>query len=388
MSTERLRVGHVVTNLHDGGIEQMIFDQLRQLPSERFEARIYALTSSNPWRHRFEEIGVRIRTYDFENRPAVRDLPAFVLNLAALASDLRDDDLDILQVHDFFPGVVGRIAGILAGTPRLIATLHNTYTWLGRVHGLINRLLGRWTEAIVGVSEACVQDSLARDKVPVYKYLRIHNGVDPQRFRPRGDAAARLRSELGWPTECIILCNVGTFSERKRQSDLLEAFNMAAGSANDLRLLIIGSRREHEAGVHEDLMQRIASSPYHNRIAVLSGRHDVEMLLSGSDLYCMPSRVEGFGIALVEAMLCGLPVLCSDIPAFREIVTEDASGFFFPVGNTLAISQIIVLLAHSTHLRNTVGMAARTEAVNRFADKAMRSQYCALFQGIGGQVTR
>lgn len=369
--TRPLRIGHVLTNLHDGGIERVVFELCTGLDRDRFESCVYALIRDNPWIDRFREAGISVRTYHAINRISPRAFPRNAKVMLQLAADLRDDQIDIGQAHDFFPGVLGRCAMAMAGTPHRIATLHNTYTWLGRPHGFLNRLLALGSDRIVGVSQACVEDSRRRDRIPESKYRVIYNGVDERAYHPAFECRTALRQELGWPESATIIGNIGTVSERKRQADLVEAFARLIPQHPDLRLLLIGSRRSHEAEVAQDLEKRLARPELQGRWAWLSDRHDVERLLAGCDLFCMPSRVEGFSVALVEALMTGLPVVLSDIPSFLETVNDGNDGTIFPLGDVNALAERLEQLLADSLLRTRLGAAGRQSALAKFSNANM-----------------
>lgn len=382
--TRQLRIGHVLTNLHDGGIERVVFELCTGLDRDRFESRVYAMIHDNPWIDRFREAGISVRTYNAINRISPRAFPRNAKVTLQLAADLRDDQIDIGQAHDFFPGVLGRCAMAMAGTPHRIATLHNTYTWLGQSHGLVNRLLALGSDRIVGVSQACVEDSRGRDRIPESKYRVIYNGVDELAYHPAPECQTALRQELGWPEQTTIIGNIGTISERKRQADLVEAFAHLAPRHPDLRLLLIGSRRPHETEIARDLEERLANPDLKGRWAWLSDRHDVERLLAGCDIFCMPSRVEGFSVALVEALMTGLPVVLSDIPSFRETVNDKHDGLLFPLGDVSALAERLEKLLADPPLRTRLGTAGRHKALENFSRSAMIANwqrlYCELEQ--------
>ncbi len=374
-----LRIGHILTNLHDGGIERVVFELCAGLPRDRFQPHVYALIHDNPWISRFRDAGIPVRTYNAINRLSPAAVPRNFQVIAQLAADLRDDGIDIGQVHDFFPGVLGRCALQLAGTPHRIATLHNTYTWLGRAHGIINQLLALECDRIVGVSRACVEDSRQRDRIPTAKYRVIYNGVDEKRYQPRPEMHGALRQEFGWPDDAIVIGNIGTVSERKRQADLVDAFTELAPRHPKLRLLLIGSVRAHEAGVAEDLRQRLARPEIASRFAWVSERHDIERLLAGCDIFCMPSRVEGFSVALVEAMMTALPVILSDIPSFRETVTDKQEGLIFPLGSVPALTRCLQSLISDPLQRRHLGQAAQKKALRHYSRQAMMTAWEKLY---------
>lgn len=362
-----IRVGHVVTGLWDGGIDRVVLQIATGLPSDRFETIVYALLEENPGRRIFEAAGIQVRTYQAKNRGrSASTILANATALAALARDLRRDRIEVVNTHDFYPGVLGRAAAIAARIPRVYTTLHNTYSWLDGRHGVLNRFLSEATDAVIGVSQACVDDSLPRDRISEDRYIVIPNGVDERRYHPRPHARAKLLAELGWPTDTFLVGNVGTISPRKDQITLLRAVSRIADRVPELRVVLFGSERAHEIETSRELHAFAARPELRDRVKFAGTRDDLEEVLPGFDLFCMPSVVEGFGIALVEAMMSGVGVVVSDIPAFREVLSAPGSvceaGLLHPVGDDGALAAILVRLARDPGQLGRLAAAGRTRA--------------------------
>lgn len=374
-----IRVGHVVTNLWDGGIERIVLQIATGLPPEKFATYVYALTPDNPWKREFEICGIPVRTYSSRNRGGF--LRTFWPNLRTviqLALDLKKDRIRILNSHDFFPGIMGRSAAYLSGIPNVYTTLHNTYDWLTPRHGLVNRIFAHGTKRVISVSKACLQASQGRDKISHERYIVIPNGVDNRRFYPRADAKSRLLSELGWPDDSFIIGNVGTLSPRKDQATLIRAFSLAASSHPSLRLVIVGSQRKHEMGTAIELQQLAQSTNLADKIRFLSERKDIETLEAGFDVFCMPSRVEGFGLALIEAMLSGVPTTVSNIAVFKEIASEDGASLFHNVGDHQELSRLLIQLYTEPSLRKRLSNLG-LQVGRRYTLQRMLDNYAQLY---------
>ena len=98
--------------------------------------------------------------------------------------------------------------------------------------------------------------------------------------------------------------------------------------------MIVGSERDLEPGVKQELQMIAAKYDVSERVIFAGSRDDVRMLLYSFDLFVMPSRVEGFGLALVEAMVSGVPAIVSDIAAFEELTERGTYALLFESGNS------------------------------------------------------
>jgi len=373
------RVAHVITAANDGGIEHMVHQICCGL-SHEFDFSIYALLEENSREPALKSDGLRFRKLSACNKRGKGSWAPNLVALFDLANELSSWQADIVQVHDFFPGVIGRLSAMAARIPRTIATLHNTYEWLGRPHGLVNRALSLATDRVVGVSNACIDDSKRRDKLPESLYRIIHNGVDQKRFTYRNEGRLRVRRELGLPEDAILIGNVGTISVRKGQDTLLRACSSITKNHPNLHVAIVGSARAHELGVAKNLIAMASTPPLQGRVHFLQDRSDMPDVLSAFDIYSMPSRQEGFGIALAEAMLIGLPIILSDIPAFREVAGNACFGFH-PVDDckTLSMRLDSAIQAHSP--ANRLGSLDATQrALELFSESAMLDAWACLYR--------
>jgi glycosyltransferase involved in cell wall biosynthesis len=379
--SRRIRIGQVLTNLHDGGIEKVVLQLATGLPRDRFEIKVYALIEDNPWINVFRDQGIPVEVVGATNRASIGALISNVQATLRLARMLHRDRIDIVSTHDFFPAVIGRVASLIAGIPHRVTTLHNTYHWFRWPHHAINRLLSLWTDAVVAVSGAAMQYSIEHDRLSDELYITIPNGIAaPMQAHP--DARHELRHELGISSQAKVIGNVGTHSVRKGQKFLLEAVRRLEHTHPDIHVVIVGSARRHEAEISAELHAMAGSPALEGRVHFLADRHDMNRLYAGFDIFCMPSIAEGLSLASLEAMVAGCVCLYSDIAPFQEIVQHDREGLLFPVGDAIALSRSIQALLQDPPLAARLSAQARKTATERFLEPAMLESYDRLFTGI------
>jgi glycosyltransferase involved in cell wall biosynthesis len=115
------------------------------------------------------------------------------------------------------------------------------------------------------------------------------------------------------------------------------------------------------------------------------GRHaSVEDLLACADLFLLPSASESFGLAALEAMACGSPVIASNAGGLPEVVEDGVSGYLLPVGATDAMAEAGIRILKDDTLRRSMGAAARRIAVEKFSADAIVPQYERLYERVLG----
>jgi len=214
-----------------------------------------------------------------------------------------------------------------------------------------------------------------RYRIDATKIWRIHNPVDLELWWPMDREEAR--HQLGLPSQSRIAIYHGRIDIHVKGLDvLLKAWEQIGGgpTGRDTLLLMIGSGPDDAA-----LRERLAASNlsgirWHNRYEL--DRTVMRRYLSAADLYVLPSRIEGFPVAPLEAMACGLPVVGSDIPAMSNIIEHGCAsgGLIVPRGDSQVLAQTIKRLLDGPDLCRELGRRARRSVKGRFSIESVGRQ--------------
>jgi glycosyltransferase involved in cell wall biosynthesis len=242
-----------------------------------------------------------------------RDLPV----LERLRARMRAGSFDVVHVHLFRACVYGRIAARLAGVPRVVTTEHSLGERYieGRATNLGNRLLYIATERLSDVTVAVsqtVRERLVAWGVGESNITVIPNGVDFGALRFDPAVRNEVRDELGIPRNSLVIGALGRLDPVKQFDVLLEASEALLGS--DCRLLIVG-----EGPARSDLEALTRQLGLATHVTFTGERSDTARLLAAMDVLAAPSSSETFGLAVVEALAAGLPVIYRECPALSEV---------------------------------------------------------------------
>jgi glycosyltransferase involved in cell wall biosynthesis len=148
----------------------------------------------------------------------------------------------------------------------------------------------------------------------------------------------------------------------------------------------------------DDLASKIHQLGLADTIVLMGNVDDPRPLLAGLDIFAMPSLSEGLGVAALEAMAMGLPVIASAVGGLREVVQDGVSGYLCGPDDARALARIIAELAQDPARRLSVGSAARQRAMAEFSLEAMGRGTCDVYQelltrseqlaGGGGTISR
>lgn len=373
-----MRIGQILTSARDGGLEKTVLQTCVGLRSRGHDVSVYALLPDNPGAEDFRAQGIPFRSFGARNR-GLTGVVSTAAAIPRLAGRLRRDRIDMVVVHDFFPAFAGRLAARLARVPLEIAVLHSTYEWLGPRARVLDRLLANGTDAFVAVSEAAREARLAWGGYDPAKIRVIHNGIDPGRFHPDPAARERIRAEFGIPSDALLAGSVGVVRESKRQTDLVNALVGAMASRRNLHLLLVGSTRPHEEAYARELERALERLPA-ERVHRTGNRTDIPAILAALDFYAAPSESEGFGLALVEALLTGLPVVASSIPAHLEIAEGNPAVAFHSPRDPEALGALVARLLDASAQGRPSGRDAVAAA---FSEERMIERWSELVQALG-----
>jgi glycosyltransferase involved in cell wall biosynthesis len=213
------------------------------------------------------------------------------------------------------------------------------------------------------------------------RVFRIPHGVDPDRFAPANDEERVVQRGRVLP-DCPRDAVLGVYSGRLLRGKGLDLALDAVEGIDDtkLRVVLVGSGEGQTLSVERDLRARVAASERLRDRVVFAGRTDtVERWLRASDFFVFPTLDESFGIALLEALACGLPAIASDTGGIPDIIGAD-SGILVPPGDVEALRRKILELASDGARRRTLGNQARRRAVELFDFEKTVDQYETLFE--------
>ncbi len=306
--------------------------------------------------------------------------PPYTLALATrLAAVCRQRRLDLLHAHYAIPHAISAYLCrqmLASSSPRLVTTLHGTdITLVGLDASFyeMTRFGIMQSDGVTAVSRQLAAQTRERFRIsrPVEV---IPNFVDTGRFTPRRrDAEERARHAR---EDDVLVGHMSNFRAVKRVRDVVRVFH---GIAHELpaRLLMIGDGPELEPA-----RTLVAELGLRERVSFIGTHCDVPSLVAQLDLFLLPSEYESFGLSALEAMACGVPVVCSSAGGLPEVVTEGVTGFLCDVGDTRSmIERSLEILRHPGR-RRELGAAARERAEREFPRARVVTMYEAFYRRV------
>jgi len=289
---------------------------------------------------------------------------------------IREKRVTILHTHEFFMNGLGLVASRLSGIP-LVATVHGKNYYAERFRRrLAYRLVGRFADQVVAVSEDVKAFLAERVGIPMDRIRVVPNGVpvDGEAFQER---LSILRKSLGLDENSHVVGTVGSLYTVKGHKFLIDAAVHVIRRCPDVTFLIVGRGRLREE--LETQARSLGVDPY---IRFLGHRDDVRDLLGLFDVFVLPSLSEGMPLALLEAMAAGVAAVATRVGGVGEAIEDGKTGLLVPPGDSHLLTESIMKLLQDRTLARKMGESAQEEVVRRFSLTKMVQAYREIYAGL------
>ncbi len=362
-----MEIAILTTGLAYGGAETQLVNLAISLKKRGWEVRVVAMLPPQAFTEELKEAGIPLSTLNM--RRGVAD-PRAVFRLVKILREWRPD---IVHSHMVHANLLARVVRIFCKIPVLISTAHNIDEG-GRWREIAYRLTDSLVDLTTNVSQAAVERYIRVGAAPKDKIIFVPNGIDISRFKPDRDTGRRLRNELGVDNYFVWLA-VGRFDIQKDYPNLLHALYKVAEKFNDALLLIAG-----DGPLRPDMEELTRKLGIDKQVRFLGICHNIPELMNAADAFVLSSRWEGFGLVLVEAMACQLPVVATDSGGPREILNGGTLGFLVPPGDSEALATATAkMMALSEAERRAMGEAGRAHIKANYSLERVVDQWEALY---------
>jgi glycosyltransferase involved in cell wall biosynthesis len=304
--------------------------------------------------------------------------------LTRLTALLRRRQFDVVHTHCAKAGAVGRLAAHRARVPRLVHTYHgfpfHEFQGAARRQGYIQieRRLGRITDVALCVGTGVAVEAVRRRLIAPERVRTIGvvaDGADQAGAGPPPAAAQRrqARAELGLPADATVVGAVGRLTYQKAPDDFLAALR-ALGRPGVTGVWV------GDGELAGQVAARAASLPG-NQVLLAGQRSNVPQLLPAFDVFALPSRYEGLPTAVVEAMVCGIPVVATAVNAVGDVVIPGETGLLVPPGRPDLLAEAVGFLLDTPAAAARMAATARSRLGTRFGEQALRCALVAAYSG-------
>jgi N-acetyl-alpha-D-glucosaminyl L-malate synthase BshA len=330
---------------------------------------------------RVTDLGRRIHFHEVEmmTYPLFEHQPYDLALATKMATVARAEKLDLLHVHYAIPHSISAILARESIKEKrfvpVITTLHGTdITLVGadRSYLPITRYGLQQSDGVTAVSKFLKQATIETfdfDEVEV-----IPNFICPHQYKRLPDSP--LRGELA-PNGEKILVHVSNFRPVKRPADCVEILARVKAEGVNVRLVMVGDGPERGAVAYRADKLGVSDD------TIFVGKQaNIAEYLGVSDIFLLPSELESFGLAALEAHACEVPVIATRIGGIPEVVTDGESGFLSDIGDVGKMAADALVLLRDDEMRAAFGRKGRSDAVERYSSEQIVPLYIDLYERV------
>jgi len=368
-----IRALHVFPDLSIGGTQVIFLNTLQALDPARCRIVVACLEGPGAL---MPEV-VEYAPVHCQNRLSANNLSTLLFLLRLMHAE----QVDVVHTYYGRTRVYGRLAAILARVPVIISAemaQAGPYSLKGWA---TERLFDYFTDHFVAVSEATKVHLFRTRQISPSKVTVIYPGVDLVRFDIQ-EMLPMIRYELGLPDHALVIGVVARLVPYKGHADLIAALPRILQAAPTTRLVFIG-----DGPAAPDLRHQVHEVGLTDQVHFLGERRDIPRLLRALDVFVLPSHQEGLGLAIIEAMAAGLPVVATRVGGIPDVVIEGETGLLVEPGNPAELAEAIIQLLTNPHIQRQMGIKGRQRVESYFTAQRsaanLTALYCRLLQAKG-----
>lgn len=289
-----------------------------------------------------------------------------IICLFKLYRFIKKGRFNIVHTHSSKAGFLGRVAAKMAGCSIIVHIPHGHIFYgyfnpqITKLFILLEKIAAKFTDKIISLTDSETYDYLKFKVAPQEKFLTIHDGIEIERFvNPRVNktqAKACGYKELGIQGSPVVI-SVARLVPIKGHKYLIDAASKVVESFPDTKFLLVG-----DGPLRIELEQKAKSLGLAKNVFFLGDRDDIPELLAISDVFALASLNEGMGIAIVEAMASGLPVVATNVGGIPDIVKNGVTGLLVPPKDSEILSIALLKLLKERKLAECMGKEGKKRA--------------------------
>lgn len=324
-----MKILYVITGLGQGGAERVVCDLADKMYEKGSQVKIAYLVG------------------EVLTRPSHQDIELVKVNLNSMGSLfsgymkllklIKSYQPDVVHSHMVHANLLTRLIRLVSPMKKLISTAHSNNEG-GQVRMFLYRMTHGLADVTTNVSRSAALAFEEKGAVPKNGIQTIYNGIDLNRFKYLEGSRRELNKELDIGEDCKVILAVGRFNEAKDYPNLLKAIQtLKIETTLIFKFLIVG-----DGELRGLLESTINELNLEEDVVLLGRRNDIPKLMSAADLFVLPSKYEGFGLVVAEAMACECLVVATNCGGVAEVL--NLPDFLVPPSNPNALKDKIIYM--------------------------------------------
>lgn len=350
-----MNILHITNQLDIGGITSYVLTLGAGLKNKGHN--VYVASSGGELLHKFIEQGIILIPVPIKTKSEVS--PKVFLSLIKLVIAVKQNNIEIIHSHSRTTQVVGCLLARICGVAH-VSTCHGFFK-----KRFSRRLFPCWGRKVIAISRQVKEHLMEDFNVKEDDIRVVHNGIDTARFTTQNVNRRQLREKFRF-SEGPVIGIVARLSDVKGHIYLIEAMKHVLDKVPAAQLAIVGEGR-----MKEELCDRVRQLKLEKNILFIPSVADTKDMLSAMDLFVMPSLKEGLGLALMEAMAAGLPVIGSDVGGIKSLIQHQVTGLLVKPSDVEGLSSAIVEILQDSKKAAELGGNAKKFINENFSQEEM-----------------
>ena len=375
LDTFKIRIVHLVTNLHAHGAERVMAQLVTGSDPRRFHHQVVSMGIVGPIGEDLKSAGIEVCAL---NLPVKFSLMTAPFQLASL---LRRSKVQVLHCWMYHANLFGTLVGKMSGVSHIVWGVRSSNPDLNH-YSVSTRSVVQLCRPFSRLADVITVNSRAGQQVhevwgyPSEKTRLIPNGFDVEFFKPNECARIAVRDKLGVADDMVLIGLIARFHPIKDHPTFLKAAGLLKSSFPQVRFLLCGDGISSD---NRELMQMLHDNQLDSHVHLMGPRNDIASLMATLDINCLSSTSEAFPNVVGEAMACGVPCVVTNVGDAAAIVGD--TGCIVSAGDPQAFadacSRLIVMGAPA---RNELGRKARERIATTYDLTTMVRSYEAIYE--------
>lgn len=320
---EKITIIHIAQSA--GGVEEYLYLLLTNIDCNRYDNILIVSEDYKKDKEKFEKVCKKIYFVPMQREINLKkDLHA----IKEIKKILKKQKYDLLYMHSSKAGALGRIATMFKFKQKIIYNAHGWYfnAKISKckkiIFAFIEKILALKTNIIINISKSEYNSALKCKIAKKSKLKIVENGIDFNYFKDYEKYRKIIRKEYGIKDDEIVIGVVGRISEQKDPMTTIKAFKILNKENNKFRLMFIGSGE-----LEKSVMDFAKNNNIENKVIITNWVKSVKEYISSIDIAILPSKWEGFGLAILEYMACDKPIVATNVGGISDIIKNNVNGY-------------------------------------------------------------
>lgn len=366
-----MNILHIREKLSRGGIEILLFDLCKNARAHGLEIRL-ATFCNGEFDNEFEQNNVSLIKLN-------RKYPIDISLIKSLRKVITENKIVIVHSHQAIEGLHAYLATRGSKVKNIISHHGSTYPMKDK---LAMKFLIPRVEANIVVSNSYLKRLYEEEGFNTKdNFYRLYNGIDESKLMVNSSRIG-VHIELGIPKSVLLLGMVGNFNSGRDQLTICKALPQLYEWNKNIHFIFVGGGDSENSKTYNECYQFCKNKKILKRTHFLGSRSDIGNILTSLDVFIYSSNHDTFGIAVIEAMIAGKPVIVNDIPPMLEITGNGKYAEVFQTKNYNSLAKSIQKLVKDKLYRNYLGEEGKNWALKNFSITKHIQQLSILYKSL------